>query len=87
MASLRPSALLRLSSSLARCKATTAAAAVAPVPREKTFQIYRWDPEKAGDKPHMDTYKVNTVILGNPLPSFPLEFQYKLLLDLGDLEE
>ena len=44
-----------LASVLARTKATTAPA---PATREKTFQIYRWNPEKPGDKPHMDTYKV-----------------------------
>nr|WBB44922.1 DHSB protein [Chrysogorgia stellata] len=31
---------------------------VAPA-RLKTFQIYRWDPEKTGDKPHMQEYKVD----------------------------
>lgn len=41
----------------------TAAPVAAPVaqavPREKTFKIYRWDPEKAGDKPRMQEYKVD----------------------------
>ncbi|EHH22212.1 hypothetical protein EGK_05437 [Macaca mulatta] len=36
--------------------ARTAAAAAA---RIKTFAIYRWDPDKAGDKPHMQTYEVD----------------------------
>ncbi|XP_033032681.1 succinate dehydrogenase [ubiquinone] iron-sulfur subunit, mitochondrial-like [Trachypithecus francoisi] len=36
--------------------AQTAAAAAA---RIKTFAIYRWDPDKAGDKPHMQTYEVD----------------------------
>ena len=58
MASLRPtSTIARLANTLSRCK-SAAAAAPALAPREKTFQIYRWDPEKPGDKPHMDTYKV-----------------------------
>ncbi|XP_055118206.1 succinate dehydrogenase [ubiquinone] iron-sulfur subunit, mitochondrial isoform X2 [Symphalangus syndactylus] len=36
--------------------AQTAAAAA---PRIKKFAIYRWDPDKAGDKPHMQTYEVD----------------------------
>lgn len=35
--------------------AQTAAAA----PRVKKFAIYRWDPDKAGDKPRMQTYEVD----------------------------
>jgi len=27
--------------------------------KQKTFAIYRWDPEKPGDKPRMQEYKVN----------------------------
>merc|ERR1712198_131356 len=27
--------------------------------KQKTFAIYRWDPEKAGDKPRMEEYKVD----------------------------
>merc|ERR1711970_942154 len=27
--------------------------------KEKTFAIYRWDPEKPGDKPRMEEYKVD----------------------------
>jgi len=27
--------------------------------KQKTFAIYRWDPEKPGDKPRMEEYKVN----------------------------
>merc|ERR1712004_195771 len=26
--------------------------------KQKTFAIYRWDPEKPGDKPRMEEYKV-----------------------------
>lgn len=36
--------------------AQTAAAAV---PRIKKFAIYRWDPDKPGDKPRMQTYEVD----------------------------
>ena len=25
----------------------------------KTFQVYRWNPEKSGEKPYMQTYKIN----------------------------
>merc|ERR1719282_923965 len=56
MASLRFSNVRLLAGALARTKATTAPL---PATREKTFQIYRWNPEKPGDKPHMDSYKVN----------------------------
>ncbi|KAK1157260.1 succinate dehydrogenase [ubiquinone] iron-sulfur subunit, mitochondrial [Acipenser oxyrinchus oxyrinchus] len=28
-------------------------------PAIKKFAIYRWDPDKAGDKPRMETYEVN----------------------------
>uniref|UniRef100_A0AAQ5BHC2 Succinate dehydrogenase [ubiquinone] iron-sulfur subunit, mitochondrial n=1 Tax=Homo sapiens TaxID=9606 RepID=A0AAQ5BHC2_HUMAN len=33
--------------------------AAATAPRIKKFAIYRWDPDKAGDKPHMQTYEVD----------------------------
>ena len=39
--------------------APVAAPVAQAVPREKTFKIYRWDPEKAGDKPRMQEYKVS----------------------------
>merc|ERR1719341_2214002 len=43
-----------------RCQSTAAAA---PEPEQearlKKFSVYRWDPEKAGDKPHMQTYEVD----------------------------
>uniref|UniRef100_A0A674MWX4 Succinate dehydrogenase [ubiquinone] iron-sulfur subunit, mitochondrial n=1 Tax=Takifugu rubripes TaxID=31033 RepID=A0A674MWX4_TAKRU len=35
------------------------AAALAPEPRLKKFQIYRWDPDTAGDKPRMQTYEID----------------------------
>jgi len=35
------------------------AAAAKPQQRLKKFTIYRWDPDKPGDKPHMDTYEVD----------------------------
>uniref|UniRef100_A0A1B0BYT9 Succinate dehydrogenase [ubiquinone] iron-sulfur subunit, mitochondrial n=1 Tax=Glossina palpalis gambiensis TaxID=67801 RepID=A0A1B0BYT9_9MUSC len=31
----------------------------ARAPQMKTFQIYRWNPENAGEKPFMQTYEVN----------------------------
>lgn len=34
-------------------------AALAPEPRVKKFQIYRWDPDKAGDVPRMQTYEID----------------------------
>jgi len=42
-----------------RFAATAAAAAPQAEPRIKTFKIYRYDPDKAGDKPHMQTYEVD----------------------------
>ncbi|XP_050787306.1 succinate dehydrogenase [ubiquinone] iron-sulfur subunit, mitochondrial [Gopherus flavomarginatus] len=46
------------------CRGAQTAAAAAPTcqevaPRIKTFAIYRWDPEKPGDKPHMQTYEID----------------------------
>ncbi|XP_067947856.1 succinate dehydrogenase [ubiquinone] iron-sulfur subunit, mitochondrial-like [Watersipora subatra] len=35
------------------------AAAAQPEQRLKTFSIYRWDPERPGDKPHMQNYQVD----------------------------
>ncbi|XP_065099188.1 succinate dehydrogenase [ubiquinone] iron-sulfur subunit, mitochondrial [Paramisgurnus dabryanus] len=35
------------------------AAAPDTQPRIKKFQIYRWDPDKTGDKPHMQTYEID----------------------------
>lgn len=37
----------------------TAATAVAAAPRIKKFKVYRWNPDKAGDKPHMQEYDVD----------------------------
>lgn len=31
----------------------------APAPQIKTFQVYRWNPDKAGEKPYMQSYEVN----------------------------
>lgn len=42
-----------------RCAQTAAAAATQEEPRYKTFKIYRWDPDKAGDKPKLAEYKVD----------------------------
>lgn len=46
---------------MVRCQSTAAAAAPEPTPekRIKKFAVYRWDPEKSGDKPHMQTYEVD----------------------------
>lgn len=38
------------------CRGPIAAAAA---PRIKKFAIYRWDPDKTGDKPHMQTYEID----------------------------
>lgn len=35
------------------------AAALAPEPRIKKFQVYRWDPDTPGDKPRMQTYEID----------------------------
>jgi len=42
-----------------RFAATAAAAAPQTAQRVKTFSIYRWDPDKPGDKPHMQNYEVD----------------------------
>ncbi|NXK49026.1 SDHB dehydrogenase, partial [Chauna torquata] len=39
------------------CRGAQTAAAAAP--RIKKFSIYRWDPDKPGDKPRMQTYEVD----------------------------
>ncbi|KGL77068.1 hypothetical protein N309_09120, partial [Tinamus guttatus] len=45
------------------CRGAQTAAAAAPAsqapPRIKKFSIYRWDPDKPGDKPRMQTYEVD----------------------------
>eukprot|EP00127_Corallochytrium_limacisporum_P003238 Clim_evm87s147 gene=Clim_evmTU87s147 len=41
-----------------RAQSTAAAGATAGA-RMKKFSIYRWDPEKPGDKPHMQEYEVD----------------------------
>ncbi|XP_050838295.1 succinate dehydrogenase [ubiquinone] iron-sulfur subunit, mitochondrial [Serinus canaria] len=50
-----PARLLRAGPRTVLRQAQTAAAA----PRLKKFAIYRWDPDKAGDKPRMQTYEVD----------------------------
>ncbi|XP_069335508.1 succinate dehydrogenase [ubiquinone] iron-sulfur subunit, mitochondrial isoform X2 [Eulemur rufifrons] len=42
---------------LQSCRGAQTAAATAP--RIKKFAIYRWDPDKAGDKPRMQTYEID----------------------------
>jgi succinate dehydrogenase (ubiquinone) iron-sulfur subunit len=54
---LVPSA--RLLPSLSRGAAQAAAQQEKPAERPKTVSVYRWDPEKAGDKPRMQEYTVN----------------------------
>jgi succinate dehydrogenase (ubiquinone) iron-sulfur subunit len=39
--------------------ATAAAAATKETPRIKKIAVYRWDPEKPGDKPHLKEYDVD----------------------------
>lgn len=62
MALIKASSLLQLSlkslESTAKL-ATAAAAATKETPRVKKFAIYRWDPEKPGDKPHLQEYEVD----------------------------
>lgn len=43
------------------------AAVLAPEPRLKKFQIYRWDPDTAGEKPRMQTYEIdlNTYVISS----------------------
>ena len=35
------------------------ATAAKPAPRIKQFAVYRWNPDMAGDKPHLQTYEVD----------------------------
>ncbi|KAL0154300.1 hypothetical protein M9458_050413, partial [Cirrhinus mrigala] len=47
---------------IGRCQAVRfaqTAAAPAAQPRIKKFQIYRWDPDRVGDKPRMQTYEID----------------------------
>lgn len=44
--------------------AATAAAAAQPAPHLKKFQIYRWNPDKPGDKPHLQEYTVDLHAFG-----------------------
>jgi len=44
---------------LLRYQSTAAAAQAKPEKRLKKFAVYRWDPEKQGDKPHMQEYDVD----------------------------
>ncbi|XP_021484455.1 succinate dehydrogenase [ubiquinone] iron-sulfur subunit, mitochondrial [Meriones unguiculatus] len=50
-------ALSRVSLQVQACRGAQTAAAAAP--RIKKFAIYRWDPNKTGDKPRMQTYEVD----------------------------
>lgn len=50
-------ALGRVGLQFQACRGAQTAAAAAP--RIKKFAIYRWDPDKAGDKPRMQTYEVD----------------------------
>ncbi|XP_029650100.1 succinate dehydrogenase [ubiquinone] iron-sulfur subunit, mitochondrial [Octopus sinensis] len=48
-----------LQSQSVRCAQTAAAVAAEPSKRVKTFTIYRWDPDKQGDKPRMQSYEID----------------------------
>lgn len=53
-----PAAVLgRVGLQFQACRGAQTAAAAAP--RIKKFAIYRWDPDKTGDKPRMQTYEVD----------------------------
>lgn len=43
----------------ARCAQTAAAASPKAAANPKKFEIYRWDPDKPGDKPRVQTYEVD----------------------------
>eukprot|EP00745_Piridium_sociabile_P038774 TRINITY_DN71164_c0_g1_i2.p1 TRINITY_DN71164_c0_g1~~TRINITY_DN71164_c0_g1_i2.p1 ORF type:complete len:295 (-),score=78.33 TRINITY_DN71164_c0_g1_i2:386-1237(-) len=42
-----------------RCAQTAAAAAPQASPKMKKFEIYRWDPDRQGDKPRVQTYEID----------------------------
>ncbi|XP_067382772.1 succinate dehydrogenase [ubiquinone] iron-sulfur subunit, mitochondrial-like isoform X3 [Channa argus] len=50
---------LRNSGMLLMMQYAQTAAAPAPEPRMKNFQVYRWDPDKGRDKPRLQTYEIN----------------------------
>uniref|UniRef100_A0A673GLJ8 Succinate dehydrogenase complex, subunit B, iron sulfur (Ip) n=1 Tax=Sinocyclocheilus rhinocerous TaxID=307959 RepID=A0A673GLJ8_9TELE len=50
---------VRLTRTWPRCAVRFAQTASAVQPRIKSFQIYRWDPDRAGDKPRMQTYDID----------------------------
>ncbi|XP_043917759.1 succinate dehydrogenase [ubiquinone] iron-sulfur subunit, mitochondrial [Protopterus annectens] len=59
--SLKSCSLLKLSAACLQVSrgAKTATVAAPAASRIKSFSIYRWDPDKPGDKPHMQTYEVD----------------------------
>ncbi|KAG9332741.1 hypothetical protein JZ751_014840 [Albula glossodonta] len=50
---------VRLSASLELVRCMQTAAIPVAQPRIKKFQVYRWDPDKTGDKPRMQTYEID----------------------------
>ncbi|KAF6721878.1 Succinate dehydrogenase [ubiquinone] iron-sulfur subunit, mitochondrial [Oryzias melastigma] len=59
LVSLRRNLLAFRNSGTMMVRFAQTAAAPAPEPRMKTFQVYRWDPDQPGDKPRMQTYEVD----------------------------
>uniref|UniRef100_A0A8C2Q899 Succinate dehydrogenase [ubiquinone] iron-sulfur subunit, mitochondrial n=1 Tax=Cyprinus carpio TaxID=7962 RepID=A0A8C2Q899_CYPCA len=55
----RSAVAFRTSRTLVLVRYAQTAAAPAPEPKIKKFQIYRWDPDTPGDKPRMQTYEID----------------------------
>uniref|UniRef100_A0A673KX07 Succinate dehydrogenase [ubiquinone] iron-sulfur subunit, mitochondrial n=1 Tax=Sinocyclocheilus rhinocerous TaxID=307959 RepID=A0A673KX07_9TELE len=55
----RSAVAFRNSRTLVLVRYAQTAAAPAPEPKIKRFQIYRWDPDTPGDKPRMQTYEID----------------------------
>uniref|UniRef100_A0A8C7KBU5 Succinate dehydrogenase [ubiquinone] iron-sulfur subunit, mitochondrial n=1 Tax=Oncorhynchus kisutch TaxID=8019 RepID=A0A8C7KBU5_ONCKI len=49
----------RSSAGMVAVRYAQTAAATAPQPRIKKFQVYRWDPDTVGDKPRMQTFDID----------------------------
>lgn len=58
-AAVRPLASRSAGLVLFRSMASVGEAHSEPAPRNKSFQIYRWNPDTPGEKPHMQSYTLD----------------------------
>lgn len=59
MPSLRPTAVVARPAMSLIAARSFASVSDEPAPRNKTFQIYRWDPDKPSEKPRMQSYTID----------------------------